>query len=420
MSQASAHVSQHALRAGREKRASPQGLNSSSLVDSGHRWRQCTTHAGHTPGPSVHSQSLASRPSATPVVRSDAHLAHSGLIELSAGREIDCFETPERAIQIEAALVADGGFELSEPDAFGTDAILAVHDASLLEVVENAWTDALSAGETDGSRPVLPDTFKLEAYPGPMQLSGLPAAAHRRLGAFCFDTATPIVAGTAAAARRAVDVALTAAAHVVAGAPLAYGLCRPPGHHAARRMLGGYCFYNNAAIAAEWLRREGGFGRVAIVDVDYHHGNGTQQLFWERGDVLYVSLHADPSRAYPYFSGYATERGSGDGEGSNLNFPLPARTAVDQYATSLHQGLEAVTAFAPDAPLILSLGFDTFERDPIGDLALRTADYHELGAMVAATGSRVVALQEGGYALGAIGANARAFLRGLRREPLDG
>jgi acetoin utilization deacetylase AcuC-like enzyme len=369
---------------------------------------------------SVHSQPVASRPSATPVIRSDAHLAHTGLIELMAGRPIPCYETPERAIQIEAALAADGGFQMFEPDAFGAEHILAVHDASLVEVVEKAWTDALAAGETDADRPLLPDTFKLEAYPGPMQLSGMPAAAHQRLGAFCFDTATPIVAGTAAAARRAVDVALTAAARVASGVPLAYGLCRPPGHHAARRMLGGYCYYNNAAIAASWLLREGGFRRVAILDVDYHHGNGTQQLFWERGDVLYVSLHADPARAYPYFSGYATESGSGDGEGLTLNLPLPAGTAVDQYATALRTGLDAIAAFTPDAPLIVSLGFDTFERDPIGDLALRTADYLELGSMVAAVGAPIVALQEGGYAVDAIGANARAFLRGLRGESLEG
>jgi acetoin utilization deacetylase AcuC-like enzyme len=351
------------------------------------------------------------------VVRSDAHLAHTGLIELQGGREIECFERPERAIQIEAALSTDDGFELFEPDPFGTDPILAVHDDSLMDVVDNAWGDAVAAGETEGSRPLLPDTFKAEAYPGPMQLSRLPDGAHRRLGAFCFDTATPIVAGTAAAARASVDVALSATARVVAGAPLAYGLCRPPGHHAARRMLGGYCYYNNAAIAAEWLRREGGFKRVAILDVDYHHGNGTQQLFWERNDVLYVSLHADPARAYPYFSGYAAERGAGDGDGLTLNFPLPARTGLDQYAVALRSGLDAIEAFAPDAPLMLSLGFDTFERDPIGDLALRTADYHHLGSMLAAAKIPVVALQEGGYALDAIGANALAFLLGLRGEP---
>ncbi|HEY7331870.1 MAG TPA: histone deacetylase family protein [Candidatus Limnocylindria bacterium] len=353
-------------------------------------------------------------PRPTPVVRSDAHLAHAGLVELMAGREIPCWEAPERAIEIERALAAEGSFAFREPDAFGTDPILAVHDADLLEVVDRAWTDALAAGVADGSRPLIPDTFKLAAYPGPMEPLSEPRGAHLRLGAYCFDTATPIVAGTAAAARAAVDVALSAARAVVDGAGLAYGLCRPPGHHAARRMLGGYCFFNNAAVVAEWLRRDGGFARVAILDVDYHHGNGTQQLFWERGDVLYLSLHADPARAYPYYSGFAAERGAGDGAGATRNFPLPAGTTLDGYATALAEALRMVEAFAPDAPIVVSLGFDTFERDPIGDLALRTADYAEIGRLIGAIGHPVVALQEGGYAVDAIGANAVAFLGGLR------
>jgi len=359
---------------------------------------------------------VTERPSPTTVIRSDAHLGHTGLVELLAGREVPCFEAPERAIEIERALAADGGFIMVEPDAFGTDPIMAVHDRDLVELVDTVWTDALAAGDIDGSRPLLPDTFKLAAYAGPMALTELPSAAHHRLGAFCFDTATPIVAGTAAAARAAVDVALSTAARVVANERLAYGLCRPPGHHAARGMLGGYCFFNNAAIVAEWLGREAGFARVAILDVDYHHGNGTQQVFWERGDVLYVSLHADPDRAYPYYSGFASETGAGDGDGRTLNIPLPAATGLDGYATELSRGLETIGAFAPDAPLVLSLGFDTFERDPIGDLALRTADYAELGRLVGSSGLPVVALQEGGYAIDAIGANARAFLRGLRGE----
>ncbi len=348
-----------------------------------------------------------------PVVRSDAHLAHSGLVELLAGREIPCYESPERAVQIERALRAAGGYELREPVAFGLAPILAVHDEALVEVVEHAWTDALAAG-ADGARSLIPDTFKLATFPGPMEPLSLPEGAHLRLGAFCFDTATPIVAGTAAAARVAVDVALSTAHSVVESGRPAYGLCRPPGHHAARSMLGGYCFYNNAAIAAEWLRREGGFARVAIVDVDYHHGNGTQQLFWERGDVLYCSLHADPARAYPYYSGFASERGTGAGAGATRNFPLPAGTGLDGYAAALAEALDAVAAFDPDAPLVVSLGFDTFERDPIGDLALRTSDYAEVGRMIGRTGLPAAVLQEGGYAVDAIGANAVAFLGGLR------
>jgi len=355
-----------------------------------------------------------------PVIHSDAHLAHAGLVELHLGLEVPCFESPERAVEIERALRASDGYAFYAPASFGREPILAVHDAALLEVVERAWSDGIAAGTLDGSRPLIPDTFKLAAYAGPMRLTGLPGAAHLRLGAFCFDAATPIVEGTATAALVAVDVGLTAAALVADGARIAYGLCRPPGHHAARGMLGGYCYFNNAAIVAEWLRREAGYARVAILDVDYHHGNGTQQVFWERGDVHYLSLHADPARAYPYFSGFADERGSGDGAGRTANYPLAARTGLDGYATALAEGLAAVAAFDPDAPLIVSLGLDAFERDPIGDLALRTADFGEIGRMIAGLGAPVIVIQEGGYAIDAIGANVVAFLGGLREGAAAG
>jgi acetoin utilization deacetylase AcuC-like enzyme len=348
-----------------------------------------------------------------PVIRSDAHLAHAGLIELASGVEIPCWESPERVLAIEAALEADGGFAFEAPKDHGREPILAVHDDDMVEVFEHAWTDAVGNG-ADGSRPFFPDTFLLAAYRGAMPASDLPAGAHHRLGAYLFDTATPIVAGTWAAALAAVDVALTAAGRVVEGAPLAYGLCRPPGHHAARGMLGGYCYFNNAAIAAEWLRRERGARKVAILDIDYHHGNGTQQIFWERGDVLYLSLHADPARAYPYFSGYSGERGTGDGAGLTRNWPLAARTSLDGYTVALAEALRMIVAFDPDAPLVISAGFDTFERDPIGDLALRTSDYGEIGRMVAGLGLPMVVLQEGGYVVDALGDNAVALLTGLR------
>jgi acetoin utilization deacetylase AcuC-like enzyme len=355
-------------------------------------------------------------PPSTPVIHSDAHLAHTGLIELASGLEIPCWESPERAQAIEAALHADGGFASEAPTEHGREPILAVHDADLVDMVEHAWSDALAADAVDGSRPLLPDTFLLERYAGPMELRGLPPARHLRLGALCFDTATPIVAGTSAAALVAVDVALTAAERVLSGAPLAYGLCRPPGHHAARAMFGGYCYFNNAAIVAQWLVSHGGARKVAILDIDYHHGNGSQQLFWERGDVLYLSLHADPMRAYPYFSGHASETGADAGAGLTRNWPLPAHTAFDEYATALAEALGMVAGFGADAPLVLSAGFDTYERDPIGDLRLRTADYARIGEMIRGLGVPVIVLQEGGYALDALGANALALLSGLRGD----
>jgi acetoin utilization deacetylase AcuC-like enzyme len=346
-----------------------------------------------------------------PLVASDAHLGHSGLVELVAGREVPCFESPERAVAIRASLLAAGLVEEVPPTDHGPDPITAVHELELLDLVDHVWEDAIAAGH-DPARPLLPDTFLLRAYDGQMALDRLPLRRHDRLGAYCFDTATPIVAGTATAAHDAVDIALTATDLVLAGAPAAYALCRPPGHHAGRNLLGGYCFFNNAAIAAESLRARGA-SRVAILDVDFHHGNGTQQIFWERGDVLYVSLHGDPMGIYPYYSGFAAERGAGAGEGATLNLPLAPGTDGDAYLTSLDEALTAIRAFDADAPLVVSLGFDTFHTDPICNLALRTDDYRGVGAAIASLGMRSVVIQEGGYAIEAIGANAVAFAEGL-------
>jgi acetoin utilization deacetylase AcuC-like enzyme len=353
----------------------------------------------------------------TPLIASDDHLAHGGLIELYAGQEIPCHESPERAIVIRDALLVTGDYVLQPPELHGPDPISAVHEVELIDLVEHVWSDALADG-WDPTRPLLPDTFLLRGYVGPMALDALPAARHLRLGAYCFDTATPIVAGTANAARAAVDIALTAADRVLEGASLAYGLCRPPGHHAGRNLIGGYCFFNNAAIVAESLVSRGA-SKVAILDVDFHHGNGTQQIFWQRDDVLYVSLHGDPGGIYPYFSGYAGERGEGCGEGTNLNLPLAAGTDGDGYLSALTDGLDAIVAFDPDAPLVLSLGFDTYHADPICNLALRTDDYSRIGERIGELGLSVVALQEGGYAVDALGVNAVAFLGGLREGLRD-
>jgi acetoin utilization deacetylase AcuC-like enzyme len=208
-----------------------------------------------------------------------------------------------------------------------------------------------------------------------------------------------------------VDVALSAADLILGGESVAYGLCRPPGHHAAHAVFGGFCYFNNAAVAADHLARRTA-SRVAVLDLDYHHGNGTQQVFYRRADVLYVSLHADPQRAYPFFTGYADETGAGAGLGANRNVPLPAGVTDDHYRLALDDALETVTRFAPSVTVV-SLGMDTYREDPLGDFALTTSAFRECGQRVAAAVAKVVVLQEGGYFLPALGENVRQFLLGL-------
>jgi acetoin utilization deacetylase AcuC-like enzyme len=222
------------------------------------------------------------------------------------------------------------------------------------------------------------------------------------LGSYCFDTATPVLKGTWQAARSAANVALTAARATQQGAQSAFALCRPPGHHAAADLFGGYCYLNNAAIAAQFLADQG--LRPAILDVDYHHGNGTQAIFYERADVLFVSLHADPSFAYPHFLGFADETGRGPGEGATLNLPLPRGTTWAGYGEALDTALARIAAFGPDV-LLVSLGLDTFEGDPICQFALKAQDYRRMGARLAQVRKPVLFVFEGGYDLDTLARN---------------
>jgi acetoin utilization deacetylase AcuC-like enzyme len=355
------------------------------------------------------------------VVYSPAHLAHDPAFETVMGQPIPANEVAERAELIRAALAADGGFSFVEPTDHGLDPILAVHDQGLVRFLEEAWSELERSGL--GHAALIPEA---------MSVSGLfegigadspfrdrePTEINGRAGRWALDTSTPIVAGTYGAARAAVDVALTAVDLCLDGGGRAvYGLCRPPGHHAARSMYGGYCFFNNAAIAAEAICRRTA-EPVAILDLDYHHGNGTQQIFWRRGDVLYVSLHADPERQYPYYLGWADETGEGPGLGANLNLPLPAGTDDTAYLAALERALERIAEFG-GSTVVVSLGFDTFRHDPICDFALTTDVYHEIGRRVAASGKRLVILQEGGYYRPALGENARTWLRGAYGRPFE-
>ena len=343
-----------------------------------------------------------------PVVAGDAHRGHDPPYEVNYGEVVrPVYERPERAERLRDALAA-AGHPLVPPVAHGPEPVLAVHEPALVGFLEEAWPAWRAAG---GPEVLIPDTFALGRLAGGGGRD--PGGGIGRAGWFCFDTATPLVAGSFAAARAAADVALTAADLVAGGAPAAYALCRPPGHHAGPGYYGGFCLLNNAAIAA---RRLAALGRVAVVDVDFHHGNGTQDIFWEDPEVLYVSLHGDPAGHYPFFTGAAGETGGGPGAGTTRNLPLDDGTGDDDYLASLAGAMAVVAAFDP-ATLVVSAGFDTFERDPIGAFRVTTGGFARIGAALAGAGRPTVVVQEGGYAADALGANAVALLAGLAGHP---
>jgi acetoin utilization deacetylase AcuC-like enzyme len=339
------------------------------------------------------------------VVACDAHRAHDPPYEINFGRTVTpVWERVARGEVVRAAL-AGAGHPVADPVEHGPEPLRAVHDRALLDFLATAWDDWRAQ---HGPEVLVPDTFPV---PGLGRGAARPPRAGLgRPGWFCFDTATPLVAGSWQAARAAADVALTGADLVAGGAPAAFALCRPPGHHAGPGYFGGFCLLNNAAIAARALA---GLGRVAVVDVDFHHGNGTQDVFWEDPGVLYVSLHGDPAVHYPYFTGNADEVGAGRGAGTTRNLPLPDGVDDDRYLGVLEQAAEAVAAFGP-AVLVVSLGFDTFVDDPIGGFGLGPGAYPRIGRLLAGLGLPTLFVQEGGYALDAIGGCAVATLAGFQ------
>ena len=248
-----------------------------------------------------------------------------------------------------------------------------------------------------------------------MRFDVLPDNFSARMGLFSFDAGTPLTAGSWAAARAGAACAIGAARAVSAGGvQSAFALSRPPGHHAGADFFGGYCFLNNAALAAQALR-DGGAARVAVLDVDYHHGNGTQAIFYERSDVLTVSIHGDPRTEYPFFLGHADERGAGAGTGFNLNLPLPRGTGFERWRAALATALETIRNFGAQA-LVVSLGVDTFEGDPISGFKLRSADYLQVGRDIAALSLPTVFVFEGGYAVAEVGINTVNVLEGFEQR----
>ena len=339
-------------------------------------------------------------------IYSDRHRRHHGHGELIDGQMMPCFEMPRRADMILARVEDAGLGEVKGPHAFGLDPVRRVHDAGYVAFLATAWTEWSAQGRTNDALPLV--------WPVPgLRHDRVPEHIDGRLGFYSMDAGVPITAGTWDAVQAGADVALTGAQAVIDGRGSAFALCRPPGHHAAAAAMGGYCYLNNAAIAAQHLL-DHGCARVAILDVDYHHGNGTQSIFYARRDVLFVSLHADPRFEYPYFLGHADERGVGAGAGYTVNYPLPAGTAWQGYGPALDSACEVIARDTPDA-VVISLGVDTYAHDPISRFALTSDDFLRLGARIARIGRPTLFVMEGGYAVDAIGVNAVNVLRGYEQ-----
>lgn len=323
--------------------------------------------------------------------------AHAPALELHNGAFVPYAETPARAEGILATL---GPVEPAVDH--GEVPLRAVHSEDYLAFLWSAHNDWRAAGR--------PGDAGAYAWPvvrrRPLDLERIDA----RLGAYSFDASSPIAEGTWEGAYWSAQTALTALDAVLAGDRTAFALCRPPGHHAGADYLGGYCYLNNAAIAAGAATAAG--RRVAILDIDYHHGNGTQDIFYARGDIFFASIHADPRTDYPYFWGHADETGEGDGEGATLNLPLPRGTDLAGYLPALDRALDSIMAFSPDL-LICSFGADTYVDDPISYFRLRTDDYQQIAKRINRLDVGTAVIMEGGYAANEIGRNVSSFLSSI-------
>ncbi|WP_395450343.1 histone deacetylase family protein [Aminobacter sp. UC22_36] len=337
-------------------------------------------------------------------VFSPLHAGHSGQMELVAGAIVPGFEKPSRAEIIKARIENQKLGDILAPGVHDLTAAKRVHTADYVDFLPTVWPQWEAAGKTGSAIPFAWPTRGLRGDIRPQTIEAL-------LGYYSFDGGASFVKGTWDAIKSSYDVALTAAQLVKAGERSAFALCRPPGHHAGAAFMGGYCFINNAAVAAQWFRDQGA-KRVAVLDVDYHHGNGTQEIFYARADVQVINLHGDPMTEYPFFLGHADEHGSGAGDGFNLNYPMPFGTSWETWNEALEDACRKLAAYAPDV-VVVSLGVDTFEKDPISHFKLTSADYPKIGARIAKLGLPTLFVMEGGYAVDEIGVNAVGVLTGF-------
>ena len=338
------------------------------------------------------------------VFYSKAHRKHYPKFEvMDGGFRSPYMESPERMEKVLQALRETQWAEIIEPHDFGLDPIYAVHDKVYVDFLASCWAEWLKSEAKDYSV-LLPATFALRRHPTrPGSLLG-------RAGYHLMDLSACIVEGTYQAALAAANCALSSAQALVDGECSAFALCRPPGHHAGKDYGAGYCFINNAAVAAHWLSSH---GKVAVLDIDYHAGNGTEEIFYERDDVLSISLHADPDFEYPHYVGYAEERGEGIGFGFHHNFPLPAKTKDGAYLRTLDEALDLINKFKP-AYLIISAGMDLYREDKLGTFKITRKGIGEIGKHIASLGLPTLIVMEGGYNNEALGRNMVTLLKELR------
>ncbi|MGL4487866.1 MAG: histone deacetylase family protein [Rhizobiaceae bacterium] len=337
-------------------------------------------------------------------VFSPRHNGHSNQVELVAGAIVPAFEMPSRAEYVINRVKAVGLGEIIGPEEFSLKTAAKVQRKDYLDFLPTIWDRWTAEGRTGTALPFCWPSHGLRNDKRPEYIDGL-------LGYYSIDAGCGFVAGTWDAIKSSHDVALTAAKLIDKGQPAAFALCRPPGHHAGSSFMGGYCYINNAAVAAQWFLDKGA-KRVSVLDIDYHHGNGTQEIFYSRSDVQVINLHADPAQEYPYFLGNKDEKGAGKGEGYNINYPMPFGTEFEAWLATLEHACKKLAKYKPDV-VVVSLGVDTFEKDPISEFKLKSEHYPIIGARIAKLGLPTLFVMEGGYAVEEIGINAVGVLTGF-------
>ena len=335
---------------------------------------------------------------------SENHRLHFPQAELSGGQFVTPFERPSRIEYVLSRLKERNFAPVIDPGPVDMAAVRQIIDPGFLTFLETAWHDWKEAGMSGEIIAAGMPTRRQRIDKIPNYIDG-------KVGYYCHASETAMTGGTWAAAQSSMASAQAAQRDVAAGARVAFALCRPPGHHATADQYGGYCFLNNAAVVAQMFRNDGA-ARVAILDVDFHHGNGTQDIFYERDDVLFASLHGQPEDSYPYYVGYADELGRGPGEGTNLNYPMPPGTAYGPWSAALDDAIARIRAWGAES-LVVSLGVDAFKDDPISFFKLDSPDFTDCGRRIGRMGLPTVFCMEGGYAIEAVGINTVNSLEGF-------